>query len=165
MKNKEIKQIPTQFDKSKEAESISRDLISKYHTSLINSKIAYLFKNKPILKGGKVVIATAEKCSVKSNALVKYDDEDTDAFDFIITISYPAWNRLNDKQRIAIIDHELEHCLITEDENTGDKKISIVSHDVEEFASIIRRHGLYKEDLQKIKNVMDACEIEVEDDE
>lgn len=152
----QVKQMPTQFDRADSVEEIAQDLISKYHSHLVNAKIAYLFKNKSIKRGGKEVIATSEKCGPKVKALAEYD--------FIITVAYPTYNDLTDKQKIAVIDHELEHCFVDEGPD-GSPKFKIVTHDVEEFNCIIRRHGLWKSDLVKVgKTIGDKSEV-IEDDD
>ena len=153
----QTKQMPTQFDHAESVEEIAKELIPKYHSHLVNAKIAYLFKNKEIKRGGKQVIATAEKCGPKVKALADYD--------FIITVAYPTYQDLTDKQKVAVVDHELEHCFVDEGDD-GSAKCKIVTHDFEEFNSILRRHGLWKSDLVKMKNaVKDKVEDDDEDEE
>lgn len=156
--SKQVKRIPDFFDKADSVEEIAKELIPKYHTHLINSRIAYLFKNKELKKAGKTVIATANKCSPKEQALKAYDGEDP--FDFVIIVSYPIWNKLNEHQKEAIIDHELCHCWVEEiesdSEEAGDKKNKILAHDYEEFGSVLDRHGTYLPDLIKMKEILDS---------
>jgi hypothetical protein len=150
-KGKSTKSVPTQFDPAEEVEKIAKKLIPKYHSHLANCKIAYLFKNKKIKSKGREVVATAEKISKKQHALSGYH--------FLITTSYPTWKELSDKQRLAVVDHELEHCFVEDDDKTGEPKYSILPHDVEEFGSIIKRHGLYTTNLVRIGRVVeDALE-------
>ena len=140
---------PTSFDRAETIEELAKELIAEFHSHLVNANIAYLWKNKKITKSGRTVIATAEKCSPKVKALCDYD--------FIIVVSAPAYNDLTDKQRRAVIDHELEHCLV-DDNDAGEKVTKIVAHDVEEFGSIILRHGLYKEDLVRMGRIVEKAE-------
>jgi len=153
----QVKKTPTQFDWAESVEEIAKDLIPKYHTHLVNAKIAYLFKNKEIKRGGKIVIATAEKCGPKVKALAEYD--------FIITVAYPTYQELTDKQKTAVVDHELEHCFVDEDDS-GEVKLKIITHDFEEFNSIIRRHGLWKPDLVTMsKAVTDQDDLDDDEEE
>lgn len=156
-KNNESREAPTQYDKAETVEELANRLIAKYHSHLASCKIAYLYKNKDMKAKGKVKVATAEKCSPKVKALTDYD--------FLIVVSYAAYNSLTDKQKRAVIDHELEHCWVEEDEETSELKFSILSHDVEEFGSIIRRHGLYFSDLEKLGRIVKETKDEEEDDE
>ena len=55
-----------------------------------------------------------------------------------------VWNRLGGKGRRALIDHELTHFTETED---GD--LTTVGHDLEEFAEVIARNGLWRDELTK----------------
>ena len=143
---KQIKQIPTQFDHSDTLKEMAKELIAQHHPHLVNAEIAYLFKNKEIKSGGKTVIGTAKKYSKEVKAI--------SGFDFGIVISYPSFQELTDKQKYAVLDHELTHCLISEDEQ-GETTYSILRHDVEEFLSIIDRHSLYLEDLKALGRVME----------
>jgi predicted metallopeptidase len=139
--------IPIQFDPAEEVEKIAKRLIPKYHSHLVNSKIAYLFKNKEMKSKGRLIVATAKKISKEMTTLSGYN--------FLIVVSYPTFRDLNDDQKLAVIDHELEHCFVDEDPKTGDPVYSILPHDVEEFSSIIRRHGLYTTDLVKVGMVIE----------
>ena len=150
-KGKSTQAVPTQFDPAEEVEKIAKKLLPKYHSHLVNAKIAYLFINKAMKSKGVEVVATAAKISKKQHALCGYH--------FLITTAYPTWNELSDKQKLAVVDHELEHCFVEDDEKTGEPKYSILPHDVEEFGSIIKRHGLYTTNLVRIGRVVeDALE-------
>jgi hypothetical protein len=150
-KGKSVQAVPLQFDPAEAVEEIAKKLIPKHHSHLVSARIAYLFKNKPMKSKGREVYATAEKISKKNYALCKHH--------FLITVAYPTWKDLSDKKKLAVIDHELEHCFVEDDEKTGEPKYSILPHDVEEFGSIIRRHGLYTTDLVRIGRVVeDALE-------
>jgi hypothetical protein len=150
-KGKSTKAVPVQFDPAEEVEKIAKKLIPKYHSHLATCKIAYLYKNKTMKSKGVEVAATAEKISKKHHVLSGYH--------FLITTAYPTWKELSDKQKLAVVDHELEHCFVEDDEKTGEPKYSILPHDVEEFGSIIKRHGLYTTNLVRIGRVVeDALE-------
>lgn len=150
-KNKSVRTAPVQFDPADAVEKIAKKLIPKYHSHLVNAKIAYLFKSKSIKSKGVEVAATAEKISKKHQALSGYH--------FLITTAFPTWKDLSDKQKLAVVDHELEHCFVEDDDKTGETKYSILPHDVEEFGLIIKRHGLYTTNLVRIgRVVVDALE-------
>ena len=144
-KGKSTKQIPVQFDSATAVEKIAKKLIPKYHSQLINCKIAYLFKNKAIKSKGKNVIATAKTIGKDMQALSGYH--------FLITTAYPTWKELSDAQKLAVVDHELEHCFV-EEQDSGEVTYKILPHDVEEFGIIIKRHGLYTTDLARIGRVV-----------
>lgn len=148
---KTVKRIPVQYDPAETVEELAKELIAENHPHLANVSIAYLFKNKPIKAKGREVAATAEKASDKHRALHGYR--------FLITVSYPMWQELEDPIKRAVIDHELEHCWVEDDDKTGETKYKILPHDVEEFGSIILRHGLYTTNLVKLGSVVEGAKI------
>jgi hypothetical protein len=64
-------------------------------------------------------------------------------YDFIIEADEVLWDMLLLEQQEAVVDHELCHC--ARDENGW----YIRDHDVQEFAEIIERHGLYHRKLEE----------------
>jgi hypothetical protein len=103
-------------------------------------------------KGGRTIFATAEKCNTKVKALCTASGGE--AFDFAIIINYQEWNNLTDDQRKAVLDHELCHCKVEEDEKTGETKYVIVPHDLSEFALVLDRWGPeIFEDLKRFCNL------------
>jgi hypothetical protein len=69
---------------------------------------------------------------------------------FLIEISLPTWNDLEDrpKHREALVAHELGHCVVDYD-NNGDRKLSLKKHDIEEFAGIVMNYGLWRFDVER----------------
>lgn len=77
-------------------------------------------------------------------------DRELHGFDFVILLNHEAWNHaeFTEKQRRMLIDHELCHAQVAEDEDgevKRDVKQRIVyrirKHDIEEFEEIVQRHG------------------------
>jgi predicted LPLAT superfamily acyltransferase len=62
---------------------------------------------------------------------------------FVIEIAFDAWEILEKEQRVALVDHELCHCMM--DEDSG--KLIMHPHDLEEFNAVVRRHGLWQPDV------------------
>jgi hypothetical protein len=149
-----VEDVPTSFDKAETVEEIAKELIRKHHSELVNIKIGYLWKNKVIKKGGREVVAQVAKCSDLVKSLCELD--------VIVVVSYPSYNSLTDKQKRACIDHELTHILVDED-LAGNPKVKIVAHDVEEFGSVIERHGLYMDDLVTLGRVVQTVLVRDKD--
>lgn len=124
-----------------EVEKVAMELIAKYHPHLAEAKIAYVFKKDSWSKNGKWILGSAHKCSEKEKLLHGYD--------FIITINRDSWMLFTEDKREAVVDHELCHCGKSED-----GKYILVPHDIEDFAAVIRRHGLYKEDVKHFTQVL-----------
>jgi predicted metallopeptidase len=138
----------TTFSPAEEVKEIAEELIPKYHQHLIdnNVRIDYVFISKTPAKGGKEVWGTCRKVT-NLNAHLAGEDEPF----FVITISEPVWSVLPPDKKVALVDHELCHAFAALGEGEDDSeevKVSIIPHDVEEFAAVIRRHGLWREDVK-----------------
>jgi len=60
-------------------------------------------------------------------------------------INAEVWEMLTPKEKVALVDHELEHCCQEDD------KYFIQGHDVEDFLAVIKRNGFWTPDLKKIE--------------
>lgn len=126
-----------------EAAIIAEDLIEKYHPHLKGCKIVHLLKIMPVPKkpkapreGKKVVLAKVSKVTPKTKAIA--------ADDYVFMIEYGSlyWDRMDDKFKRAVIDHELGHC-----GNDADGYY-IKNHTIEDFDYMIERYGCYKRDVE-----------------
>ena len=134
-----------QFQIAHEAARLGKKLINKFHKHLIDIRIEYVFLWKTPETNGREIWGRAKKLSGLNAWFASEDREDEplpDTF-FVIEFSWQVWSQLNEKQKLALVDHELAHCSI------NDKlKPCLKSHDCEEFNQIIRRHGLWKDDVR-----------------
>jgi predicted metallopeptidase len=130
-----------EYTYSPEAERIGRDLINDYHTHLSTCRVEFVFVSETPVAKGKEVWGRARKIT-GINAFLGAKDDPEDYF--VIELARPIWNRLDDKQKRALVDHELCHC----DRNEETGGLIMVSHDVEEFSGVIVRHGLWRHDVQ-----------------
>lgn len=125
------------YHDAEQCSEIGDVLVDAIHTDLEHAKIAYIFREKMKTRD-RVVLGKASKADGKLAYFA--------GFDFVIEINWQEWRRLSDMQKIALIDHELSHCG-RETDDKGEKKWVLISHDVEEFGGIVRRWGLWKNDL------------------
>lgn len=144
-----------------EVAEMAEDLINKYHQHLIDYsvRIRYVFVDKTPNSKGKEVWGTCRKVS-GLNAYLEGENPDGDPF-FVITISKDIWDILPVDKKTALIDHELCHAWAEvkqqKDESDGDSdmetdnpvKLTVKPHDLEEFSCIVRRHGLWREDIEE----------------
>jgi predicted metallopeptidase len=147
------------FDAPEVAE-IAQSLIAKYHQHLIDFsvKIRYVFVDKTPNSKGKEVWGTCRKIS-GLNAYLEGENPDGDPF-FVITISKDVWDLLPSEKKLALVDHELCHAWaeVKQQKNESDDdsdmetdnpvKLNVKPHDLEEFSCIVRRHGLWREDIE-----------------
>lgn len=86
---------------------------------------------------------------------------------FVITIAKPVWDGLDEKQRAALVDHELMHCDVAFDLLDG-LKLRIVPHDFEGFYREAERHGAWESAARQILHSMKKGEqlrLELDDDD
>lgn len=126
-------------------EAIGKVLVDGIHADIGGARIGYLFREK-MQKRERVVLATASKVGTK---LAFFAD-----LDFLVEVNWTAWRQLSPRQRVALIDHELCHFGIAEDEDGEFEGWALVSHDLEEFGSIVTRWGLWKGDVAAFYRIM-----------
>jgi len=142
----------TYYKHAQEVEDIARDLIPKYHGHLLDFKVhlEYVFINKTPKRGGAEIWGQCRKVTGFTAYLA---DQQGDEPFFVIVISEPVWEILPQDKRVALVDHELCHAwaLADQDEDNDEAdpvKLSLRPHDLEEFSCIVRRHGLWREDIE-----------------
>jgi predicted metallopeptidase len=142
----------THYKHAKEVEDIALDLIPKYHGHLLDFKVhlEYVFVSKAPKRNGKEIWGQCRKVTGFNAYLA--DQEGDEPF-YVIIISEPVWEVLPQDKRVALVDHELCHAWAKanqkEDDDESDLvKLSLRPHDLEEFSCIVRRHGLWREDIE-----------------
>ena len=160
----------TYYKHAQEVEDIALDLIPKYHGHLLdfNVHLEYVFVNKTPKRNGKEIWGQCRKIT-GFNAYMSHSQGD-DPF-FVIVISEPVWDVLPRDKKLALVDHELCHAWAEanqkEDDDEADPvKLSMRPHDLEEFSCIVRRHGLWREDIEEfVESVLKSREKTDEDEE
>ncbi|NOT09271.1 MAG: hypothetical protein HOP28_13835 [Gemmatimonadales bacterium] len=74
---------------------------------------------------------------------------------FLLVFNWTAWRTLTPVQRVALVDHELTHCVVDSEKD----RATLVSHDIEEFGSIVRRYGFWLPDLEDFSKVVAATQL------
>lgn len=132
------------YETNERVEDAAIGIIEKCHPHLKGARICYLMRETAgetkLRQGKRMKIAHAEKVSDKMQAA-------DCPYEFIIVINEGIWNKLTLEQQDAVLDHELQHCARDEE------GYYIRDHDVEEFRSIIQRHGYYFEALRAFVEV------------
>lgn len=131
--------------------SLLGELVSDHHSHLDDNRIAlaWNFSWKPD-PDGRLVLGKCKKATDLDRELIELD--------FVIVLLWQFWadESVTDEQRRALLDHELCHAAEKVDPETldpvfdakGRKVFRVRKHDVEEFAQIVRRHGLWMADLE-----------------
>lgn len=91
-------------------------------------------------------------------------DRELAAFDFVILLSKEFWRVASERQRIALLDHELMHAAVKYDadgepvvDERGRQVYRTRKHDLEEFVDVVARHGCYKRDLEQFAGAVDRA--------
>lgn len=143
----------TCFEPAWDVKQMAAQIIEKHHPHLEDALgyIGFYFRDGSTDWMGKCSKATAFERHMTGNIL-------------LIFINAADWKRLMPDQRLALVDHELTHIdrapmvaidpITKEMVNTWEAAEEpdswrIKDHDVEEFADIIRRHGLWDATREK----------------
>lgn len=155
---------PTRWIEAPEVKDIADRLIPRYHSHLMSwaTEIRYVFRNEAQVSKGKTVWGKAHKITALPCYLATNAPGDANAFDdvpappadmFVLEIAADIWTHLTERQREALVDHELTHFTIEMDDNVGLVR-GLKAHDVEEFRSIAERHGAWKPDLAEFAEAL-----------
>lgn len=124
-----------------QAEAIGAVLVPAFHGELKLARISYLFR-ETISSGGRDAWGQAGKAPPKWRLLASVD--------FTIEINWSIWKEIGPEQRLALVDHELEHCTTNEETDEWASH----PHDLEEFHTIVDRWGLWRPSLEAFALVM-----------
>lgn len=139
----------TTYSEAPQVQAIAEKLVLEHHEHLDGIEVRYVFRDEAAKEGGKTVFGKARKKSGLDAFLAAQEDELEDPEDFfVIEIALDVWSVLNERQRVALVDHELAHCRTKIDEK-GNLSLVIAPHDVEEFSAIVERHGLWRPDIEE----------------
>lgn len=138
----------TTYTPAPEVERIAEKLIHAHHRHLLNVPITYVWRDKATISKGNAVLGKARKLTglpAHLVHLVRHDQPPDEIDFFVIEIAADYWEVLTVDQRTALVDHELCH-LGVEIPDGADKDLKLVvrGHDLEEFAAVVARHGLWR---------------------
>ncbi len=138
------------FLSAPQPEAIVKALIPVLHQHLLRPReasIVCLFREE-MARRGRVRLGVAAKASSKITYLTGHD--------FSLEFNWTYWTKLSAPQRIALVDHELSHCGVNDKGNWV-----MIPHDVEEFASIVERWGLWTPDLVQFNTAIKAIQTDL----
>jgi hypothetical protein len=95
-------------------------------------RMAFVFETKPFVEGEVVKTHTIAKVT-KASPLWSFLGE----VDLVVQFRMPFWEYFDDRQRRAVLHHELSHIEFPRG------KLSLREHDVEDFIGTVRRYGPY----------------------
>lgn len=131
-------------------------LVDAHHEELRQANIGLAFCNS--WKADADGIKTLGKCK-RASAL----DRELHEYDIVVLLNEEWWKneQVTSLQKDALLDHELCHATVKEDafgDPVRDERDRIVyrmrRHDLEEFACIAERYGVWKRDLEKFAQAL-----------
>ena len=128
---KNTKTSGKEFEVSAELEELAEKVISEQALDVTPAKISYLLVYPNISK------IVAGRCIKSSKELRFFSGND-----YLIEMSGELWDALDDTVRYVLMQHELMHILPVMNDKTGDWKFELRRHDIEDFSSIIKKHGI-----------------------
>lgn len=144
--------MPRLYGSAEQVEEIAQRLLPTYHPELATARIMYIFVDVASKKNGRPVFGKASRVSGKWEYLTGQD--------FVIEVALDEWNNLDNRKREALVDHLLENCTGEEDETNGDMKWKVRTPDIQEFTSILNRHGAWNEELAGLVEVAQRLNLE-----
>lgn len=170
--------MTTTYRPAPELAKRAKPIIAKHHQDLALHGVEplWVWRSKAAKSKGRLVLGKARKLTGLAASLLYAAeaaggdaqggdiDPDESVERFVIEIAEDTWLDLSTKQKDALLDHELAHLWVDEDDD-GNAVLSLRGHDVEEFASVIRRHGLWKPDLENFgAAIEDAAQLSLDDE-
>jgi len=116
-----------------------RDLVANHHPdlALYVDEIAVIFKDKASQVGNKTILGK----SATAPAILHILGDGT--YKFIITLAADEWKDLNQKEKLALLDHHLCACR-TDEDDSGKVKTWIEPPDVAFYRDELERHGVWR---------------------
>jgi len=117
------------------------DLIKKHHPHLVEiiEKIAVVFREKGTVVEDMIIAGSTAKAPSILSVLVPEHD-----FVFVITLAADAWEEMDAKNRLALLDHHLCACGAKEDEKDGSMSYFKRPPDVAFYKGEVERHGAWR---------------------
>lgn len=148
----------TEYASGSDVRALARRLIELLHPHLHGIRVEYVFVSKPPIVNGQELAGRARIVSGLNAYLAREDAEyegEAERF-FCIEISIQHWMRFDERQRIALVNHELKHCGWDDELET----LKIVPHDIEAFDDDARLFGEWLPQFTNFKNALATPEEE-----
>ncbi len=138
--------------------TVDAQLHNPHHLHLLDAKIGFMWASAGYSKGMRRILGQTEdlRLAGRGNAWVKgrADQQMCTWFpagvpDFLITLDGHYCQHCSELEFCALVEHELYHIAHLRDEfgapmfsrDTGEPKLGIRGHDVEEFIGVVERYG------------------------
>ena len=137
------------FPVEDEVIKMAKNLVEAHHPYLEGATINIVYKEKAARSGGRLIVGKSSKVSPKVNATLASLDKGP--IHFIIVLAADVWETFRLSEQIALLDHQLTHCYMID----GAPKLR--AHDIEEFFSIVERHGAWQHSIQEMDKAIESA--------
>jgi hypothetical protein len=144
--------MPKLYLHAESVEAIATRILPLNHAELATARIQYIFVEKASMKNGRPVLGKVRKITGAIEFLIEKD--------FMVEVALDIWNTLEETKRVALVDHLLERCTGEEDEETAEMSWTIREPDVQEFTTILRRHGAWTDELAGLISVAQSINVD-----
>lgn len=143
----------TTYRHAPEVKAIADKLIGKHHRDLrdVKDRIRYVFRDEAAVTKGRTVLGKARSVGGLNAWLAEPIDHEAPAF-YVMEIAEDEWEQLDDRQRVALVDHELCH-FAPEVNDEGVWQLKIRAHDLEEFVAVVQRNGMWRPEIEHVVKV------------
>lgn len=144
----------TTYWRAHEVDEIVEQLLHEHHDHLNRHdiKIVSVFREPVTRAHGRIVLGKARKVgglNAHLVGLVRKDALDGPADFFVVEVAHQPWQHLTNRQKLALVDHELCHFDVEIPEHPdNDRKLIVRGHDLEEFTDVVKRHGLWRPEVE-----------------
>jgi hypothetical protein len=132
-----LNHLPDYWLVPEEIVEVAKRLISDHHPEAANAKICFLFRKRHTSMNGHVRAGSCSKQSLREKLL--------HGFDYVIQLAWDLWVMFDERQREALMLHEICH-IFKDGEASPSWKIE--GHNVEEFSKVIEVYGLWEPNLE-----------------
>lgn len=123
--------VKREFVLSEEMKELAQEIIKEQRLDIFPAKVEYLtvYPNLSRTMASKI-IKTGKELKFFAN------------LDYIIEISGEIWDVLDLNTKKILLEHQLRHILVIQNDKSGDWVYKIRKHDVQDFAKVISQYGV-----------------------
>lgn len=123
--------IKREFVLSDEMKFLGQEIIKEERLDVHPAKIEFVLVTPNISK------TAAGKC-IKTGKELKFFSD----LDFVIEISGDLWDALDTPTKRILLEHQLRHILVLQNDKSGDWVFKIKKHDIQDFGKIVSKYSV-----------------------
>jgi predicted metallopeptidase len=111
-------------------EELVNRVISKDFDRLSGARIKIIFDTKKRSSGGKYVLGRMKKTNEHERFLTALETNTEDGYDYFMYLDKNVFEKIDEKDKIRLIRHELQHCEL---DFNADNPYKIKDHEITDF--------------------------------